>query len=164
VALGLLVLTAGPAAAHTEILRAEPAPGAAVTGVVDEVTLVFLDPIGPELTLLVRDDAGAPVAGLGDPVVRDGDTVAEVGFDPLTEAGGYVVDVRYVALDGDTQRRTHRFTYEPPALDGQPLPRAPSGTEASTVVGMAAVAAALAWSGASAVRRRRKGLSGPAAK
>ena len=127
------------------------------------MTLVFLDPIRPELTLAVTDDVGTPVSGLGDPLVRNGGTVAEVGFDPLIEPGGYVVDVEFVAEDGDTQRRTHRFTYVPEPAP-RTLPPAPRRTEASTVLGMAAVAATLAWYGISAVRRRREGRTGPVAK
>ena len=128
------------------------------------MTLVFLDPVQPEVTVVVRDDAGAPVVGLGEPVVRDGGTVAEVGFEPLAEPGGYVVDVHFTALDGDTQRRTHRFTYESASFSVKPLPATPRRIEPSTVVGVGAVAAVLVWSGIHAVRRRRQGRADPAAK
>jgi hypothetical protein len=128
------------------------------------VTLVFLDPVRPELTVVVQDDAGRTVAGLGEPVLREGGTVAEVAFEPLAEAGGYVVDTRFTALDGDTQRRTYRFTYEVPAFAVQPPPAAPRSTEAGTVAGMVAVAAVVVWSGVDAVRRRRQGRGYPAAK
>ena len=146
------------------MLRAEPAPGAVATGVVDQVTLVFLEPIQPEPAVVVRDDGGNPVPGLGTPALRDGGTVAEVPFAPLTRAGGYVVEYRYLGLDGHPMRQTHRFTYEPSEFVVQPLPPAPGTLESTTVVGMVAVAGALLWGGTAAVRRNRKGPGGATAK
>ena len=114
-------LGAAPAGAHTEVQRASPAPAQEVTGVVDHVELTYLDPVRADVRITVVDDAGEPVAGLGQARVAADGRTARVGFRPLEASGGYVVEHTFTALDGDQQRETYRFTYRPSA-------RAPSAS------------------------------------
>ena len=110
-----LALGAPPAGAHTEVQRARPAPAQEVTGVVDHVELTYLDPVRADVRITVVDDAGAPVAGLGQARVGADGRTARVAFRALEAAGGYVVEHTFTALDGDQQRETYRFTYRPAA-------------------------------------------------
>ena len=65
---------------------------------VDSVELTFLDPVLDGVTIAVADDADGSrsrVSGRGCSV-RDGRSV-RVTFDPLTTAGGYVVEYAFTA-------------------------------------------------------------------
>ena len=147
---------AGPAWAHTEVLRAEPAPAVDTSEPVDSVELTFLDPVLPDVTISVTDDAGAPVAGLGETEQSADRRIATVGFEPLREPGGYVVEYSFTAEDGDRQTETYRFTYRagqvataqgPSADDGGGTGAGPLAAGAVAVTLLAATAVAL--------RRRR---------
>lgn len=137
------------------MLRAEPAPAVDTSEPVDSVELTFLDPVLPDVTISVVDDAGDPVERLGETEQSPDGRVATVGFEPLTEPGGYVVEYSFTAEDGDRQTETYRFTYRagqvataqgPPADDdGGPG----VGPLAAGVVAVAVLAAV-----AVAVRRR----------
>ena len=160
-ALATMTVGAPTASAHTEVLRAEPAPASTVTGIVDEVSLVFLDPVQPDVRIDVRDDRGASVPGLGAARLDDSATVARVGFDPLTAAGGYVVAYEFTALDGDAQSQTYRFTFRPataPDDDGN------DGLPVTTLVGLAVLAVAVVLVGVTVFLRRREESSPPVTK
>ncbi len=109
VALGV----AGPASAHTEVQRATPAPGAVVTSTVDEIELLFLDPVLPSVVIDVATTDGAPVDDVGEVEHSEDGRMATVAFPPLSDAGGYVVSYEFVAEDGDAQQDAYRFTYDP---------------------------------------------------
>lgn len=111
VSLATLLGVAVPAGGHTQIQRATPQPGETVEGAIDFVLLEFLDPVLPTPVIEVTSADGAPVAGLGDARLV-ADDVARVEFDPISEAGTYQVDYRFVALDGATQEGAHQFTVE----------------------------------------------------
>lgn len=98
------------AGAHTEVLRASPAPGEEVAGPVDEVSLTFLDPVQPEVTIDIAAELGDAVTGLSEVEVSDGGRIATVTLPAVTDPGDYVVEYRFTAEDGDTQRETFRFT------------------------------------------------------
>lgn len=99
-----------PAGAHTEVLRASPSPGEEAAGSVSDVELTFLDPVQPEVTIAIAGGLGEPVPGLGVVEVSDDGRVATVSFPELTDIGEYVVEYRFTAADGDTQRETYRFS------------------------------------------------------
>lgn len=110
-ALGVLVAVliggVGRAAdAHTQVRSTTPSAGAAVGRGVDEVRVEFLDPVLEGVQIGVTRD-GRSVAGLGDVVVEEPDTV-RVGFDPL-EPGTYEVRIAFVAVDGDAQVDAFQF-------------------------------------------------------
>lgn len=142
----LAVGAAAPAAAHTQVQRATPGPGEEVDGPVDAVVLDFLDPLLEAPAVEVTGPDGGPVPGLR-PAVLDGDDVARVAFDPLTEPGAYQVTYDYASRDGAPQRGAHRFRIVEPADDGLDL-------RPALGLGVAAVVVALA--GAAVVGRVRQ--------
>lgn len=111
----LVVLAAAvlapPAAAHTQVRDASPAPGETVTGTVDRVVIEFLDPVLPTPRIEVTGPDGEPVDGLGE-TEQTADDVAEVSFDPLFEVGRYQVSYEYASLDGFPQDGAHEFTFD----------------------------------------------------
>lgn len=143
-----------PAGAHTEVLRADPAPGAVVTGPVDEVSLTFLDPVQPGVTIAVTAELGDPVAGVGAVEVGDGGRQASVSFPAITAEGEYVVEYRFTAEDGDTQRETYRFRIEGGPEDGADRDEA-DGAGAGALIGGGAVAVAVVAGAVVSLRRRR---------
>lgn len=104
--LGLLVLPAAPALAHTEQVSVSPAPGSSTAGSVPAVEIDFSDDVLPGLVrVVVRDTAGRDhvagrVAVLGGRVSARLDDVAP---------GRYRVDYRVVADDGHPVTGTYRF-------------------------------------------------------
>ena len=152
---GSLVLRPGAAGAHTEVQRYEPQPGTEVRAPVDQVRLTFLDPVLPGAAIEVADDAGTPVDGLGPTELGEDRRVATVRFEPLDAPGGYVVDYRFAAEDGDEQRETFRFTVRAaaPATDDD----GDATVGARGLVGAAVVGAALAVAIGLAFRRRDRG-------
>lgn len=151
-----LAVLVGPTAwshagAHTEVLRASPAPGAEVTGPVDEVSLTFLDPVQPDVSVTVTAELGDPVTGLGEVEVSDDRRNATVSFPAITDPGAYVVEYRFVAEDGDTQRETYRFS-----VIAAPAEDEPDRGGVGVVVGGGAVAVVLVAGVAISLLRRQR--------
>ena len=151
----LLLVGIGPAAAHTEVLRSSPAPAEQVSGRVDAVELTFLDPVQAGAEIVVLDDAGEPVEGLGTAELSADRTTARVRFAPLEAAGDYIVEYAFAAEDGDGQRQTYRFTYQPAAESPPEEPEDGDSVDLMRLVVVALVLAALAGVAAVASRRRR---------
>ena len=102
---GSVILGAGPAAAHTELVGATLGPGAVVRG-------PATDPLVAEGTqVLVRDARGADLAG--DPAVSG--LQARVPLDGLARPGSYKVTYRVVGVDGHPVTGSYSFRYAPPA-------------------------------------------------
>lgn len=118
---GLVLSWAAPAAAHAELVAAEPAQGAAVA-VLDEVRLGFSEALLPEF---------ATVAVTGADGVRvDAETPAVTGTQvsipvAATTAGSYTVAYRLLSTDGHAVEGAYTLTYAPPG-PGTPVPAAPS--------------------------------------
>jgi methionine-rich copper-binding protein CopC len=149
-AITVLAGVAGPARAHTEVLRAVPGPGERVSRAVDTVQLAFLDPVIDDVAIDVADGDGRTVEGLGEPEVAPDGRGAIVSFEPITDPGDYVVEYRFTATDGDTQRETYRFTVVAPPVEGSN----DAGVDGAGVAGAAAVMGVLAVAVIVALRRR----------
>ena len=109
---GSVILGAGPAAAHTELVGATLGPGAVVRGPATDLTLSFTDPLVAEGTqVLVRDARGADLAG--DPAVSG--LQARVPLDGLARPGSYKVTYRVVGVDGHPVTGSYSFRYAPRA-------------------------------------------------
>lgn len=111
------------AGAHTEVQRSTPGPGAEVAGVVDDVELVFLDPVREaEINVSVLD--GEPVDDLGPTELDAERRVARVEFATLRQPGPVLVEYEWVAEDGAGQAGSFTFRYlgattaveDPPAV------------------------------------------------
>ena len=104
--LGLLVLPAAPALAHTEQVSVSPAPGSSTTGSVPAVEIDFSDEVLPGLACVVvrdargRDHVAGRVAVLGGRVSA---RLEDIG------PGRYRVDYRVVADDGHPVTGSYRF-------------------------------------------------------
>lgn len=109
----LIALAPADVRAHTEVQQATPGPGGVVVAPVDRVELVFLDPVLPRVEITVRNPDGDEVAGLDAVVHAEDGRSAAVIFDALEEPGDYVVEYEFVALDGDAQADTYRFSIVP---------------------------------------------------
>jgi copper transport protein len=104
VVLGLLVATALPAAAHTELTGTTPADGAVAA--TDAVVLTFTEPVTPVGTAIsLRDAQGTDRTG---PVTVDGPEV-HVAVLP-GGSGTHVLDWRVVASDGHPLTGTLAFS------------------------------------------------------
>jgi methionine-rich copper-binding protein CopC len=105
-ALGLLVLPATPALAHTERVGVSPAPGSSTTGTVPAVEIDFSDEVLPGLARVVvrdargRDHVAGRIAVLGGRVSA---RLEDIG------PGRYRVDYRVVADDGHPVTGSYRF-------------------------------------------------------
>lgn len=105
-ALGLLVLPAAPALAHTEQVGVSPAPGSSTTGTVPAVEIDFSDEVLPGLARVVvrdargRDHVAGRIAVLGGRVSARLEDIAP---------GRYRVDYRVVADDGHPVTGSYRF-------------------------------------------------------
>jgi copper resistance protein C len=104
--LGLLVLPAAPALAHTEQVSVSPTAGSSTTGSVPAVEIDFSDEVLPGLARVVvrdargRDHVAGRVAVLGGRVSA---RLEDIG------PGRYRVDYRVVADDGHPVTGTYRF-------------------------------------------------------
>ena len=112
-ALVLLVLTAGPASAHTKLGSSSPAAGATVTEL-RSIELRFTEGIVIEAShVYIKDAAGyldlSPVTHIGD------DTASLTVPVPALGEGTYEVTWHTLAEDGDPAQDTFSFTIAAPA-------------------------------------------------
>lgn len=131
-AAAVVVLGAGPAAAHDAIVGTAPADGATVDVAPDRVVLTFAEPAIALGTQVVVTGPDGAVASQGD-VVLDGTTVAQ----PLVAsrpAGAYHVDWRVTSADGHPVTGTFAFTATnpTPAAPTQPATTAAATTAPTT--------------------------------
>lgn len=133
VALALVLLPSGPAAAHAELVSTDPAEGAVLDTAPETVTLTFNEPI--RLTsqeIAVYDAQGAPVASTA---VATGE---EVRVD-LTEAadlpdGTYVVSWNVLSGDGHPIAGALTFSVGAPSATVAPPPEPDTSSVGVTVV------------------------------
>ena len=124
----VVVLGAGPAAAHDEIVGTAPANGATVDVAPDRVVLTFAEPAIALGTQVVVTGPDGAVASQGD-VMLEGTTVAQ----PLVAsrpAGTYHVDWRVTSADGHPVTGTFMFTAtnSTPVAATQPATTEPATT------------------------------------
>lgn len=108
VAVVLVVAAAAPAAAHVDLLSAEPAPGATVSTSPERVLLEFSDEVVPAADGLVV--VGTDGERADDGVIeRPAPNQLQVGLRPSLPPGRYAVEWRILAPDGDPQEGSHVF-------------------------------------------------------
>lgn len=176
VAGSVLLLSAGPAAAHTEVMSTVPAAGVTIAAPVEVVRLVFSRPVSPrQAQVLVAAPDGADLAD--GPAQVSGGSVSQQVVRSAT-AGSYLVSYRVVADDGHPITGQVSFSVVPAAA-GQdaaipstgPSPALPTplqvaraegpvggaGPVPALAAGLTAVAAALLVGAARSGRRRQVG-------
>ena len=125
-----VLLSASPASAHDELVSTDPAAGAAVDALPEQLTLTFSGELATDqgaTELQVTDAAGTSLAN-GDPVVAE-TTVTQ----PLagTASGAITVLWKVVSSDGHPISGEYTFTVTAPAPTPTPTPT-PSATVSST--------------------------------
>ena len=106
---GLVVLApATPAAAHNQLIETDPAPQDQLTTSPDAVELVFVEPLDPDYTTVIVNDADQSPVPLGEQVI-DGGRVTVSLPSPLPD-GAYTVAYRVVSNDGHPVQGSYEFT------------------------------------------------------
>ena len=131
-AAAVVVLGAGPAAAHDEIVSTAPANGATVDVAPDRVVLTFAEPAIALGTQVVVTGPDGAVVSQGD-VTLEATTVAQA-LAASRPAGTYHVDWRVTSADGHPVTGTFAFTATnpTPAVPTQPASTQPTSTAPAT--------------------------------
>jgi len=109
----LVAVAAGPAAAHTTLLFADPAVGGAVPGSPTVITLVFDEPVTlGDAPVMLSDDRRQPIR-LGPARSEQGDRVLAVPVTDHLTGGIFEVRWQVVAADGDPVGGDYRFGVGP---------------------------------------------------
>ncbi|MGW0433391.1 copper resistance CopC family protein [Micromonospora sp. NPDC003197] len=128
VAASVVLLPAGPAAAHNSLRSATPEREATLTAPPTEVVLEFAQSLNPAYTTIVVTDAARQRVATSEPVVTG--TRGSVTFtEPLTD-GGYTVAYRVVSADGHPVQGSYPFTVGQ-ASGSTPSPNAAASTPAT---------------------------------
>lgn len=131
--------------AHSELVTAVPAPGAAIATVPAEIRLTFSEPLATGSSFQLFGPNFQPIAGIAATIDRDS-SEALVAAAPSLPPGDYTVQWTSVAPDEDTLSGSYAFTL---------LAEAPSNGRSLIWVAAAAggltLAAGLTW----LYRRRR---------
>jgi methionine-rich copper-binding protein CopC len=107
----LLLLVAVPAAAHTRLVRADPAPRAALAAPPGRVVLRFSDPVELRFsTLTVETADGLAVDSHDARTDADEPRRLSVGLPPALPPGVYTVRYRVLSADGHVVSGSYRFT------------------------------------------------------
>lgn len=124
-----LILIARPAAAHSELVQAEPAPGAQLVDSPLEIRLTFSEPVAPTSQIVLLTDDFQPVAGL---VPQFNPAQPEQIYAPVPslEPGVYTVQWAAASVDGHEVSGSYSFSVglvtpgapesPPPTLAGTP--------------------------------------------
>ena len=156
----ILLLAAGPAAAHSTLVSVDPADGSSLDAGPPAVTLTFDEPVqaGLAQVRVVGPDGNLWTAG--EATVRGSRVTAPLT--PLGPVGDYTVAYRVVSADGHPVSGTRGFTLTTPGA-GTPGPPADAasaadGSGGSSLTGWAVAAVvvvvAVLTAGNVAVRRR----------
>ena len=125
VAVGSPLGTAAPAAAHIDLVAAEPSQDATVASL-DVVRLRFSGPLRPEFATLAVTGADGARVDSGSPAVAGVEISVPVN---VTAAGPYTVAYRVLSPDGHPVEGSYAVTYAPPP--SSPPPSSPSPSSAA---------------------------------
>jgi copper resistance protein C len=155
--LAALVIPAGAAAAHAELLSMTPADGATLASPPATVVLKYSEPM--QLTgseVVVTAPSGAAVSDGGPDIV---DAVVTQRLAALTEVGRYQIAARVVSADGHPVTAKGSFSIQTAAAGGTPARSATSADDSSSngpVLVVVAVAVLVGGALAVALVRRRR--------
>ncbi len=127
----LVVAVAGPASAHSQLIKMTPADGSTVASAPTQVVLYFNENIQNVGDKVIVETPNASRVDTGGPVILN--NTATQALSPLTVAGEYTVEYRIVSADGHPVSRVLHFTYLPPGATPVPM---------STAVGQASAGGA----------------------
>src|SRR5690349_6651747 len=104
----MLVLTAGPASAHANLLATSPGDGAHLDAAPPIVSLTFSEPISASLGAVKVFDQNAHRVDNGNVVARD--ATVTVGLESGVGDGAYTVTWRVISADSHPVRGAFTFT------------------------------------------------------
>lgn len=163
----LVVAVAGPASAHSQLVKMSPGLNSTVTVAPTHVVLYFNENIQDVGDKVIVEAPDASRVDTGAPAILN--NTATQALSPLTVAGEYTVEYRIVSADGHPVSRVLHFTYLPPGATPVPMSSAVGqssggGSTNSThgtgwiVAGVVVVGLALlSWIGLGMRARRRGG-------
>jgi putative copper export protein/methionine-rich copper-binding protein CopC len=134
-AVGVLIVFAYPAEAHSNLVGSEPEAGSVVRQL-DRVVLRFAEPVETAGVHVWIDDDGGTYE-LGPAQHLDGDDRAIVVAVPRIASGRYTVGFHLIADDGDVATGSFGFGYDAPPAPGvadEPLPPVVPTLDASTAI------------------------------
>lgn len=126
-----MLLFAGPAAAHDEIVATTPMDGERVEAFPDEVRVEFATDVETRSTVTVVDPDGDVTRGLTPRI--DGPIVV-IPLRLATDPGTYTIQLRVISADGHPVSSTIRFSLTEPAIttgSAATASRAPGETDSS---------------------------------
>lgn len=149
----LALVRTGPAAAHSETVESKPAPGEAVLPSPTMVSVRYTDPLGPESTISVVDDAFAEVTEGPTRVDADDPHAMSVALLHDLPLGAYTVAwTAHDAADGHKTSGSYTFSVGDVAATSRPSGQ-PSGTAGQTILVLVVLTVAVL--GVATVARRR---------
>lgn len=127
-----VALLAGPAGAHTAMLRASPDRDATAGGSITVVDLQFLDPVSSAAVSVTYN--GVPVAG--QTTVANGELITFTLDQPLTQPGRYQVNYEMISFDSDFTTGGFFFTFDPAAAQAPRIELPGPGGLSSTTIAL----------------------------
>ncbi|NLV80256.1 MAG: copper resistance protein CopC [Rhodococcus sp.] len=128
-----LMMSAGPAAAHSAVIGSSPDDGERIAQAPDRVSLTFNEALQPQFAALTVVGPDGNLWSVGDPVV-EGPTIS-VGLDGLGPVGEYTVAYRVTSADGHPVSGTRVFTLTEEGTGTPGAPAAGSGDAAADDAG-----------------------------
>lgn len=126
----LMLVSAGPASAHAELVRSEPAVDAVVATAPAQVLLYFsqlLEPVGNRVTVM---NAAGTAVGTGEATVLPNDAKAlTIALQPALGQGRYTVQYTTLSAE-DGEEHSGQFAFTVGAADGSTAPA--TGSSPST--------------------------------
>lgn len=122
-----LLVSAGPAIAHTSLIGSDPADGTSLATAPTQVSLTFNEPVQAGFTTVTVIGPDGNQWQDGSPA--ENGAVVSVPVRALGPAGEYTIGYQVLSADSHPVRGAVRFTLTTPGTGapGQPLPAAQSG-------------------------------------
>ena len=109
--IGVAIVAVGPAAGHSALVGASPAPDETVGGTIDFVDLAFNEDVTGAAVTVAFNEQPLP----GATTVTDGEVVRFELDQALTVPGRYQITYELVSLDTDRISSAYFFTFDPAA-------------------------------------------------
>jgi methionine-rich copper-binding protein CopC len=129
-ALSGVLLTAGPASAHTELTSSSPAEGASLAAPPRKIELTFAEPVTLQPDPISVTGPDGAKWTVGTPAVVDAVITAPVT--PSGPAGAYTLTYKVVSDDGDKVTAAVHFTLTAPVPSSSAAPTSSAGAAAAT--------------------------------
>ncbi|MEV6447428.1 copper resistance CopC family protein [Amycolatopsis sp. NPDC051716] len=123
-----VLMTAGPASAHTELESSSPAEGASLAAAPSKIELTFEEPVTLQADPISVTGPDGTKWTVGTPAVVDAVITAPVT--PSGPAGAYTLTYKVVSDDGDKVTAAVHFTLTAPVSASSAAPASPAAAPA----------------------------------